>query len=503
MNGFIRISTGLTWIITLVTLTACGGGGSGESSPDTVQTGSIQALPVKGLFYETETLSGLTDAEGRFRFKAGENISFRLGQTQLGGAEAKTEISPAELSSFEPVTDESVLINLLYSPMVNSLDMFLNINTLLMSLDKDGNPDNGIDLGDAHTVLDNLGEELDITFKAKDFSASEKLVELIDSLRARKPKDLEFVASHLYKALGLQVEAKRTLGLQAASNGIQGETSTSRYNASGELESETVSMGEQQVVLSYEYDEEKRLKRVTNRYTGDVKSFSYSRGQLANVRIESEASGIVYQEVRQYDKDGSLKRLETDQDGDGKPDKVSVFDRSVDREQVSVSKREQDKTVESTKVTEYRGDLVEKMSEDYDNDGQMDLQMLYTYDEKNRVVSRKIISHDASIESSISYFEYDDQDRLIHYSSDNDQDGQVDYIEEYAYDYQDNRILFRRDQEADGIWNYSAFYRFDDQGNRIEINEDTDGNGIIDQHWKATLEQINVESGWSKIVAGF
>ena len=513
MNGFKQNSCRLSLTLTLLLLSACGGGGSGNSNttasePEdqaSVQYGVFSALPVSGLFYETESLSGLTDEQGRYRYRAGEHINFSLGQTQLGGSDAKREIAPAELLGFEPVTDGTQLTQLLASSMLNSLDLVLNINTVLMSLDQDGNPENGIQLGSAHQYLESLNEELDIAIKAKDFAKSARFKDIVNSQVSRDPMQLEFVATHLYRALGLSLSVKRTSSAQAASNGEAGETLTAVYNERGEIESELVQLGngEEPVELSYEYDSQNRLKRSSNSYTGNTDSLTYENGKLVQLSVQSTDSNIVYRENMQYDNAGRLTRLMKDQDGDGNPDTITRFELTETREQITTSKLGSGKPVESVTVLQIKEGLTETFIEDYDNDGQTDLEMHYSYDEFSRLRSRRIISQDPSIESDVSYFEYDDQDRLIRYTVDKDDDAQIDYIEVYGYDHHDNRILFHRDFEADGDWNYSAFYRFDEQGNRIEMNEDTDGNGIIDQHWQAELEQVAVDSDWQAVVAGF
>lgn len=512
MNAFKLLNLVMLQASAALILSACGGGGGSDSPPASaieneaaISYGTFSALPVTGLYYETETLSGLTDGQGRFRFLPGENISFRLGNTQLGGAEAKAVISPAELSGFEVISDETTLTQLLGSPMINSLDLVLNINAVLMSLDQDGKPENGIQLGAAHQRLEKLGTELDLAMKAQHFAASAEFKALVNSQVGQEPKDLEFVATHLYAALGQQLSVKRLTRARTATNEDSASISKSVYNPLGELASETIALGDDSnlVEIQYQYDSENRLSAVSNSYTGDRETLTYTQGKLAVVRVVSASNEQIYQETHQYDKQGNLKRLAFDQNGDGQEDLISLFDTTPQREQITVLKKQNGQTLQSSKITEYRGDRVESVSEDYDNDGQDELQMLYSYDAQGRQTSRRIVSQDPAIESNISYFEYDDQDRLIRYTVDQDENGQIDYIEVYAYDYNDNRTLFRRDFEADGVWNYSAFYRYDQQGNRIEVKEDTDGNGLIDQTWQAELQQETVSSDWSTVFAAF
>ena len=62
-----------------VGLVACGGGGGG---PKTL-TGVFVDDPVQGLRYQTATQSGTTDAQGRFRYRSGQTVSFRVDRKSV------------------------------------------------------------------------------------------------------------------------------------------------------------------------------------------------------------------------------------------------------------------------------------------------------------------------------------------------------------------------------------------------------------------------------------
>lgn len=112
----------------------CGGGGGGGSSGSTspkVITGEFVDSPVQGLAYETATQSGLTDEKGTFKYLAGETVAFYIGDIALGESAAKETITPIDLVA--GAVDET-------DPTVT------NICRLLLSLDHDGNPDNGISI---------------------------------------------------------------------------------------------------------------------------------------------------------------------------------------------------------------------------------------------------------------------------------------------------------------------------------------------------------------------
>lgn len=88
-------------LVTIAAMTllvsACGGGGGRSRA----LTGQFVDSPVAGLSYKTPTRSGVTDADGRFEYRAGENVEFSLGNTVLGEADGKARITPFDLVSLD------------------------------------------------------------------------------------------------------------------------------------------------------------------------------------------------------------------------------------------------------------------------------------------------------------------------------------------------------------------------------------------------------------------
>ncbi|GAA3928632.1 PKD domain-containing protein [Litoribacillus peritrichatus] len=136
----LKFKPGVNQLLTVVavsaSLSACGGGGGGGSSdggdqPAAVQTGQLIDSAIEGVAYQTGSLSGFTNTEGQFQYRAGERITFSIGGIQLNaGVEpvAGGILTPVELTSSD-APGEAKAINLMQ---------------LLQSLDDDGNPDNGI-----------------------------------------------------------------------------------------------------------------------------------------------------------------------------------------------------------------------------------------------------------------------------------------------------------------------------------------------------------------------
>jgi len=81
-------------------LVGCGGGGSNSSgaTATATKTGVFADAPVEGLSYSTATQSGFTNAQGQFKYKAGETVTFKLGTLTLGKGKAGAFVTPYTIS---------------------------------------------------------------------------------------------------------------------------------------------------------------------------------------------------------------------------------------------------------------------------------------------------------------------------------------------------------------------------------------------------------------------
>lgn len=120
-------------LVALSLLSACGGGS--DTPPKPVQTGILMDSAVSGAGYTTKTQSGITGDAGKagsFRYLQGEDVTFTLGNMQLGTARAGSK----------------VFLDSIKEPGKSAPDALVStrIGQLLQSLDSDGNPANGITL---------------------------------------------------------------------------------------------------------------------------------------------------------------------------------------------------------------------------------------------------------------------------------------------------------------------------------------------------------------------
>lgn len=120
-------------ITTLVLpLFACGGSESDSTSATTVKTGVFIDSPVINIDYSTTTQNGATNAKGEYQYLPGESVTFFIGDLKFPSVPAADTITPLDLAGTQNTADAKVV----------------NMIRLLQTLDKDGNPDNGITITD-------------------------------------------------------------------------------------------------------------------------------------------------------------------------------------------------------------------------------------------------------------------------------------------------------------------------------------------------------------------
>ncbi|MBX2823920.1 MAG: DM13 domain-containing protein [Gammaproteobacteria bacterium] len=130
-----------TMMLILGLLAGCSSGDSSDAEGD--QEGELPAVvlergvfldsAVEGLSYRTETQSGITDSDGGFAYRAGEYVTFSIGDMVLPEIFAASVITPLEVFGTTSLSDLRVI----------------NLSRLLQSLDTDGDPSNGITIGES------------------------------------------------------------------------------------------------------------------------------------------------------------------------------------------------------------------------------------------------------------------------------------------------------------------------------------------------------------------
>ena len=101
------------------------------SQGENLQSGVFLDSAVQGASYSTSSgLNGTTDASGKFEYREGDEVTFKLAGVALPATKARALITPMELVSGSSPDDPAALA----------------IARLLQSLDKDKNPDNGLQI---------------------------------------------------------------------------------------------------------------------------------------------------------------------------------------------------------------------------------------------------------------------------------------------------------------------------------------------------------------------
>lgn len=185
-----RISAVLACAMVFLLLTACGGGGDGGgNSAATVLTGRFVDSAVQGLRFQSATQSGTTNANGEFKYFAGETVTFYIGNFVLGSAVGAEQITPFELAGIPlPVNSVDVTraINQYYNGNngFSPLNTAMNLAVFLQTIDQDGYPHDGITIPVALADLLN-GKQLDFTQSHWDFE--EALSDLIAPVNGTGP----------------------------------------------------------------------------------------------------------------------------------------------------------------------------------------------------------------------------------------------------------------------------------------------------------------------------
>jgi len=99
-------------------LPACGGGDSGgeNAKVPTILEGRFLDSAVCGLNYSTGSQSGITDEDGKYLYKTGENVIFSIGDIVIGDCLAKQTLTAIDL--IHGAFDET-------DPYVNNIVRFL------------------------------------------------------------------------------------------------------------------------------------------------------------------------------------------------------------------------------------------------------------------------------------------------------------------------------------------------------------------------------------------
>ena len=491
----------LSSIITTLALTGCGGGGdsSSNTSAPEIKTGIFTDSPVKGLFYETDTQSGLTNELGEFKYLEGETVTFKLGGSVLGVSQAQDIITPFTITGVKALTKQKEITNTFLNQTPNSFEKAINIATLLQGLDQDGNEANGIDLGDAHTLLS--GITIPLLVKASGFESNTQYNQARNIMQTLHSVRFIDAAKNMYSNLGISIESNLTAKqTNTLNNGFfesiefeydnQGRVSALRFDRNND--------GTSDVTQAFTYDQNGRLQTIYNSENDTTQTITYDTNNKILSRSTAIGSIVSTDETFEYQND-LLSKFSLDKTADGVSDFNTTFSYDANNNIIGYAidnngDLQADKEV-SVAITNGK---ISRFTETRSDDSGLDI--AYTYDNKGNRKSQNIqTSSDDSTPFTNAKFFYDAANNLSKYELDKDLDGKPDYIESYKYNQNKQRTQYLRDTNADGKWDFMAQYFYDANGNRIKMIEDSDGNGIVDKKWEADYQAAVLDTTWDEI----
>ncbi|MFT6692397.1 MAG: hypothetical protein ACJAXH_002935 [Colwellia sp.] len=185
-------------LIMVLLLAACG---SDDSAPtvdiapaeETLLTGVFVDSAVEGIFYETATQSGTTNSLGEYNYLPGETVTFSIGAIVLGAAPASGVVTPLSIVP-DAVSADNVQVN--------------NIVRFLLSLDSDGDPDNGISISSDITTA---AADTVVDFSVADLSVDPGVTALLDAFPAIILVDETTAQSHFNETLALLEAEQNTV----------------------------------------------------------------------------------------------------------------------------------------------------------------------------------------------------------------------------------------------------------------------------------------------------
>lgn len=428
-----------------VILLSSGCGGGNDAAP--AETTGILHSQIKGVSYRTPSRSGQTDANGTFTCLVGETVSFSIGGIELGSATASSKISLFTLAGMTPPTSELALRRDLWRMQTTTtpLSRATNLAMLLLALDADGNPDNGIDVSAQASTLANAQLDFDVRF----FEFPGKLSRLAPDLNRNIPAAAP--VKWLYRSLGIEVAGnipKRQRD-DYDGDGIIDTDLTSTEDVQGEYETLSVDRsadGNPDQVISFELDS---LARITRRR---VLEDPFLSGTFQVERITDSTFDAHGNEVR---------RVETEDGGvDGSVDSEFITESTFDRF---------GRILNSTSTIDTGVDGVLDSIERH----------LHTLDSRGNLLEQRIevdLDADGSINGRyITTNTYDAGDRRLTSSYVRDLDGNGEpesrIAQTWTYDAAGRQVTFNEDYDDDGDGEF-------EQGRRSTMTYDAAGNVV-------------------------
>lgn len=480
-------------------LAACSGSGSGataEAAAQLGQPGQLADLRVQGLRYTSGSLSGRTDADGRFRYLPGQPVSFSLGSTVLGSAQGRSALSLFDLTGAPmPTANQQIARALRQDPAYRRL---ANANQLLQAFDQDGRADNGVQLTDEVAALFDctpIDLEQDVELFQHDAILRSRLALANERELLGEPRMLPGTIA----ALGRLYQSMYVDGAGFAPSRIARDTdvdgslddSTERYyDAAGELS-----------LCLHDTDGDGQPELVTERSTEQGSTGSLTR---VATRLGLEAPPTTVLQVASDARGNAFAMKDSNADGKIDETRATLAD---ERGRVVLEVLARQNGTDSLTLTLYgpNGRVAERAG--YESDATLlaqlegldfslapariaaDIRALaapdslrtFRYDGMGREIEQAYDRDGDGRPDSYVYQSYDSNGNLAERALDNDADGQTDVLTRKFYDGAGNQIRSETDADGDGDLDIVSWTEFDSDGNQTRHLRDDGADGSADE----------------------
>ena len=468
------------------------------TAEETILTGQFLHTPTQGVRYTTATQAGITDANGHFQYLEGEVVSFFIGGLLLGEATGNSNVSIFDLvEGADAVTGNALRQSIDKSIPFNRV---INIATLLQTLDRDNNAENGVTLTlpvtrlfEADSVhFDKRWDKFKADLGLRSALAAGKSAGLIhNAVQIRQPWR---ALRQVYQELGVEVLLRpysRTIETEGElsteveyaydSEGlqIQAQEYDSHGNQTLNYYKLIILFTEFTAPVFYQYDSNGNLSRVQT--SPELSNFGFpyydiayqynDLGQRLLMLVSSNDEPVSNAIKYEYNSKGLLIRLTEDSNGDGLTNNTTRF-RYDTHDQIILKQ------------------------EDSDFDGTTDLTTASAYDQSGNMIRQEVTEtiEGEIIAVSMDVFFYNANGSIVRKELYSDGNDLPDTSHQYGYDANGNLIL-EESFDAEGLYQTQS-YEYDLNDNLIHKMIDKDGDGFNDVNITYELA-ADVEPWWT------
>ena len=468
------------------------------TAEETILTGQFLHTPTQGVRYTTATQAGITDANGHFQYLEGEVVSFFIGGLLLGEATGNSNVSIFDLvEGADAVTGNALRQSIDKSIPFNRV---INIATLLQTLDRDNNAENGVTLTlpaarlfEADSVhFDKRWDKFKADLGLRSALAAGKSAGLIhNAVQIRQPWR---ALRQVYQGLGVEVLLRpysRTIETEGElsteveyaydSEGLQ--IQLQEYDSHG---NQTLNYYKLIILFTeftapvfYQYDSNGNLSRVQT--SPELSNFGFpyydiayqynDLGQRLLMLVSSNDEPVSNAITYEYNSKGLLIRLTEDSNGDGLTNNTTRF-RYDTHDQIILKQ------------------------EDSDFDGTTDLTTASAYDQSGNMIRQEVTEtiEGEIIAVSLDVFFYNANGSIVRKELYSDGNDLPDTSHQYGYDANGNLIL-EESFDAEGLYQTQS-YEYDLNDNLALKMIDKDGDGVNDINITYELA-ADVEPWWT------